>query len=234
MKSNPYSGLMALSAVALLAGAAAAQTATPMPVPMAARADAPARHARLDTDGDRKISQVEFVQARTARLTALDTNHDGSLTREEVQARRQAARTEHAQARFERLDADKDGQISRAEFDAPRPQQTEGARAGRGERGHHRGGQRMGRHEGRGHGPAQRMADRGPVSIADATTRATETFTRLDADHDGFLTAAEARAGRGDRAGRGEGRHGQRMGRHMSRPMAPAATPASPPAPASE
>ncbi|CAN5220101.1 hypothetical protein BH09PSE1_BH09PSE1_18070 [soil metagenome] len=227
MKTNAYAGLIALSVAALLGGAAAAQTA----VQTSTQAPAPARHARLDTDGDRRISQAEFVQARTARLTALDADHDGSVAPDEVRARVQAVRAERASDRFDRLDADKNGQISRAEFDAARAPHDDAARAGRGERGH-----RMARHAGRGarHDGARmnaaRVADRGPVSIADVQTRAAATFARLDADHDGFLTSAEVRAARGERAGRGEGRAARRMGR----PMAPAATPPSPAAPASE
>lgn len=232
MKTKAYGGLMALSAAALLA----CVTSTPTLAQTAAaagQAAAPARHARLDADGDRKISQAEFVQARTARLAALDADHDGTVNRAEIQARAQAVRAERATARFDRLDADRNGQISRAEFDAARPQRAEGARPGRGERAgaHHRGGQRMARHAGRGagrgHGPAMQAARRAPASIADAQTRAAATFARLDADHDGFLTTQELRAGR--HAGRPD-----RAARRMGRPMAPAATPASPPAPASE
>lgn len=224
MKTKAFSGLIALSITALLAGTAAAQTAAPTST------QAPgARHARLDADGDRRISQAAFVEARTARLTALDADHDGSLTAAEIRTRMQARRAERVSVRFDRLDADKNGQISRDEFNAARPQRAESARPGRGDRmgGRHHRGQRMARHAGRGHGQAQRIADRGPVSIADVQTRAAATFARLDADHDGFLTAQEARAGRGD------GRQG-RMARHRGRPMAPAATPASPAPPASE
>ena len=218
MRPSAFTGLIALSVTALLAGAAAAQTVAPAPA-------APGRHARLDTDNDGKISQAEFVQTRTARLAALDADRDGTISADEAQA----AKARRATARFDRLDADRNGQISRAEFDAAREHRAEGGRGGR----------RMARHAARRMGPAgearlgaaERMARRGPVSIADAQSRANETFARLDANHDGFLTADERRTGRADRMG--QARHG-REGRRMSRPIAPAATPASPSAPASE
>lgn len=223
MKTNAYAGLMALSVAALLGGAAAAQTA----VAPVAGAPAHARHARLDTDGDSRISQAEFVQARTARLAALDTDHDGSVAPAEIQARMQAAGAEHATSRFERLDTDKDGQISRAEFDAGAARHGEGGRSGHGDR--------SARHADRGMGQdgeqrGARMAARGPVAIADVQARATAAFTRLDTDHDGYLTAEEARAGRGDRAVRPDRGHGRRA----RGSDAAAETPASPVTPASE
>jgi hypothetical protein len=211
MKTKTCSGVIALAITTLLAGAASAQTQTGAPA---------ARHARLDTDGDGKISQAEFVQARTERLTALDADHDGSLTPAELRARVQAVRAERTNARFDRLDTDKNGEISRAEFDAARTPRT-GGEAGRA---HHRMDHRAGR----------RIAARGPVAIADVQTRATVTFARLDTDHDAFLTPAELRAGRVERMARLHERQADRRARHMSHPMAPATTPASPPAPASE
>lgn len=244
MRKTAFAGLMALSATMVLASAASARTESPAQAPAA-------RHAGLDKDGDGRISQAEFVQARTARLTVLDADRDGAVTAAEVQARMQARRAERATMRFDRLDADKNGQISRAEFDAARPQRAGDARPGRGEwmGERHRGdAHRMARHAGRGmgpnmargHGPAARTAVREPVAIADVQTRAVATFARLDTDHDGFLTAAEAWSARGDRVGRGHSQvrgQGQGRGAHrgwrMSRPTA-LATPASPPAPASE
>ena len=74
---------------------------------------------------------------------------------------------------------------------------------------------------------AGRMADRGPVVIAEAEARATAAFARLDADQDGFVTAAERQA---TRAGRRE----HRRERMAERRAARRAQQASPPAPASE
>jgi len=35
---------------------------------------------RADTDGDGRVSQAEFVAARTARLSEADANRDGQVT----------------------------------------------------------------------------------------------------------------------------------------------------------
>ena len=182
----------AVSLAALIAGGAIAQSAN-----QSAQSPAP-RHARGDADQDGRISQAEFVQARMTRLTALDANRDGTVTAEEARSAMQARRAEHAALRFDRLDTNKDGSISRAEFDAPREGRAE-RRAGRPDHagrgpGRHGGAHRMGRGAEGGPQGAGRMA-RGPVVIAEAQTKAAEAFTRLDADHDGYLTREERRAG---------------------------------------
>jgi len=211
----------AVSLAALIAGGAIAQSAS-----QSAQTPAP-RHARGDADQDGRVSRAEFVQARVTRLAALDTNTDGTVTAEEAGAALQARRAQHAALRFDRLDADKDGSISRVEFDAPREGRAAEGRAdrpdhaGRGP-GRHGGAHRMGRGpEGR-HG-AERMA-RGPVVIAEAQTKATAAFTRLDADHDGYLTREERRAGMREHR---QERRAERTARREQRQ-------ASPSAPASE
>jgi hypothetical protein len=177
-----------------------------------ARQQAPERpHAhgmRADADGDQRLSQAEFVGARLQRLAAADANGDGSVTADERRAAAQARRAERAEARFDRLDADNDGSISKTEFDARREARADRApRAGR-------------RHRGPGRaGHADRVATRAPVVIADARARAEAAFAHLDADHDGFVTAAERQAAHADR-------------RHQRRQRM--AQQASPPAPASE
>ena len=203
-------GLAALTLGGALAGVAVAQQA-----PDTTR-DRPVRAMRADTDGDRRLSQAEFVGARMQRLTALDANRDGSVTAEERGAARDIRRTRRADARFDRLDANDDGSISRAEFDARKE-----ARADRGPR-------RMRAH--RGHGPARmaRMEARGPVVLAEAQAKAEQAFARLDGDHDGSVTADERRAGR-------QAVREQRRERMAERRAARSAQPqASPPAPASE
>ena len=236
-----FAGVAALSVAALLAGSAVAQPTSP-------QNQAAARQARLDPDADGKISQSEFVQARTARLTVLDADSDGQVTREERQAGRQAMRATRAAARFDRLDADKNGEISRPEFDAARTARAEGPRQHRrgqrmqgpragGARWAHRAERRMDRRMGR--GPDARPA---AIVIAEVQTRAAANFARLDKDSDGFLTATEVmgrRAMAGHRQGRGAhrmgpGRMAQRMNRPMHRQMAAPAVPPSPSAPASE
>ena len=236
-----FAGVAALSVAALLAGSAVAQTPSP-------QSPAAARQARLDPNADGKISQAEFVQARTARLTALDADRDGQVTAAERQAGRQAMRATRAAARFDRLDADKNGEISRPEFDAARTARAEGPRQahrGDGRRGQrmqgpraggarwaHRAERRMDRRMGR--GPDARPA---AVVIADVEARTIANFARLDTDNDGFVTATEVtgrRAMAGHRQDRAAHRMGQRRGRHWDHRMAAPAVPPSPSAPASE
>ncbi|HEY0103433.1 MAG TPA: hypothetical protein VGB60_08195, partial [Brevundimonas sp.] len=66
--------IIAAAMAVLAAGAAAAQQAPA------------ARGLRADTDGDRRISQSEFVARRVDRLTAADANRDGSVTADERRA----------------------------------------------------------------------------------------------------------------------------------------------------
>jgi len=138
---------------------------------------------RADADSDGRISQAEFVSARTARLTEADDNRDGAVSREEAQAARQAQRAERRGQMFARLDADRNGAISQAEFATPRAGPAGPERAGRG-------GQRMLRQERR----AGRTMARGPVQIEQARARATEGFATLDADRDGYLSEIERQA----------------------------------------
>lgn len=204
-------GLAAL-ALSAAGGVALAQQQTPP--------ERPHRGAQ-DADGDGRISQSEFVSGRVTRLTALDSNRDGSVAREEMQAGREARRDQMAERRFERLDADSNGAISRTEFDAARdarPEGGRGERAGRPGRGGPRGG--MGPRMGRG-GPGAERAERGPVVIADVQTRLGEQFTRLDTDRDGYLTQAEREAGREQmRDGRRERMQQRRAERQASQTAA--------------
>ncbi len=183
---------------------------------------APARPMRADADGDSRLSQAEFVGQRVQRLTAIDANHDGSVTVDERRAAMQVRMAGRADARFDRLDANDDGSVSRAEFDAAREAGRE-ARADRGPR-------PMRAHRGpaRGQRGMARMEARGPVAIADVQTRAEQAFTRLDADHDGFVTAAEGRAGRQAMREHRRARMTERRAAHQAHRQA------SPPAPASE
>lgn len=181
---------------------------------------APARPMRADADGDSRLSQAEFVGQRVQRLTAIDADRDGSVTADERRAAMQARMAGRADARFDRLDADDNGAVSRAEFDAARETGRE-ARADRGPR-------PMRAHRGpaRGQRGMARTEARGPVAIADVQTRAEQAFTRLDADHDGFVTAAEGRTGRQamreHRRERMTERRAARQAQRQASPQAPA------------
>lgn len=169
-------------------------------------------------DADRQVTRAEFVDARIARLTALDTNRDGSISVEERRAVREARRAERVSARFAALDKNGDGAISREEFTAPREGRAEGAREGRrhGMQAHrgHRGGR--GGHRGQ-HGAAQ------AVSIADVQTRLTARFDRVDTNRDGVISAEERTASRqAARERRGE-RRAERMAHRAARMASPSA-----------
>ena len=224
MKKTIIAGGLAAASLAVLVGAAAPAPQTAAPATTVATTAPAARYARMEARRAQPVSQAEFVQARVSRLTALDTNHDGTVTAEEMRAAGQARRAEQATRRFDRLDADKNGQISRAEFDAARPEHG----PHRGPRGEHGGSRMAHRRGGEGHGPGQRVAQHGPIVIADVQTRLTEGFARLDTDHDGVLSPAERQAGRAVMRERFQERRANRQNR------APAATSASPSAPASE
>jgi Ca2+-binding EF-hand superfamily protein len=206
-------GVAVIAVLTVFSGVAVAQTAAPQ---------RPARAAMAQP-----VTQADFVQRRVERLRAADANHDGTVTAEEMRAAGQAKRAERRAAAFDRLDANKDGSISRAEFEAPR---ADGQRAARGERGQR--GPRAGHvgpgHRGGMHGGTQRMGrsgeGRAPIIIAEAERKATEAFTRLDANRDGTLTVEERRAGM--QARRAEMRE-KRQERRQAAPAASPSTPAS-------
>ena len=148
------------------------------------------------------------VQARFARA---DSNRDGFVTRDELQARAEAGRGqrrerrgERREQRFDRLDTNNDGMISRAEFDAPRAV-----------RGGERGGQRIAHRGGRGAmtarfgGRAFAMmdADRdGRVALSEAQRAALQRFDRVDSNRDGAISLDERRAARAAMRERMQGR----------------------------
>jgi len=209
MKKTLLAGGLAALTLAAAAGAAFAQ-------------QSPARGMRADTDGDSRLSQAEFVGQRVQRLATADTNRDGSVTADERRAAMQAHRASRADARFDRLDGNDDGAVSRAEFDAARAAARD-ARADRGPRP-----MRADRGPARGQRGMTRTEAPGPVVIADVQARAEQAFTRLDADQDGYVTAAEGRAGRQAMREHRRDRLTERRAAYLAQRQA------SPPAPASE
>lgn len=79
----------------------------------------------LDTDGDRALSRAEIEAGASARFAAIDANHDGQATVEEIRAYREQRRAERQAARLARIDSDGDGRISEAEFVARRLEQLQ-------------------------------------------------------------------------------------------------------------
>lgn len=198
-----------LTGLGVIALAAAAGAATAQVPPAPAVAPAP-HHSRGDPN--RQITRAEFVDARIARLTALDTNRDGVVSPEERAAAMQARRAERAGDRFAKLDANGDGSISRAEFDA-----GHAARPDRGPRAA-RAGDREGRRGGAHHAMRGQGRERGPVVIAEASAKLGERFDKMDADRDGVISADERRAAMSaQRADRQE----RRAARQAQQPASP-------------
>lgn len=67
---------------------------------------------RIDANRDGFITLGELDSARLAEFARMDTNGNNRLSREEIVAARGAAAT----ARFDELDADKDGAVTRREY----------------------------------------------------------------------------------------------------------------------
>ena len=126
------------------------------------------------------LSRATFIATMDVEFKKLDLNHDGSVTRPEVDAQQQRmaeqAATRRAQAAFAVLDADRNGQISAAEF----------VRATVAQLPKSNGAQAMARLD------ANRDQKVSPVEHRILTLT---NFDRLDADRDGILTVAEQRAG---------------------------------------
>jgi Ca2+-binding EF-hand superfamily protein len=199
MKTSIWIGGAAAIALATSAGMVVAQQAQPQdPAQSTSRQDR--LMARVDTNGDGRISQAEFVAGRVSRLTATDTNRDGTVTREEMMAAREVRQDQRADQHFARLDGNNDGAVTRAEYDAAREargERREERRAERGDRGPRRGMRGPGRgHRMGGEGMRGERGERGPVVIAEVEARMAEGFAKLDANSDGYVTAEERQAAR--------------------------------------
>lgn len=194
--------IIAASVVALIAGA----TAVP------ALAQGPGGHGgfggyggmimRYDADQDGVVTQSEFNTARAASFSETDANHDGALSRDEIQAFHRAHREARREAGgprrdpMSRADANNDGRVTREEFLAgpaamfdrmdtnndgvlsadERPQRPQ-----RGERPQH---QRVDAN------------NDGSISRDEYNAAGAQRFAALDANHDGRVTTEEAQAGR--------------------------------------
>lgn len=96
---------------------------------LAAGAAAVASAALGQANAPKPIPRADFVKSVDGRFNAIDTNHDGFISKQEVIAEEQRAlvqinqaRTQKMQAEFKQLDTNHDGQLSQQEFMAAAPQ----------------------------------------------------------------------------------------------------------------
>jgi Ca2+-binding EF-hand superfamily protein len=224
----------AAAALAVAIAPAAGQPAPPPPPGVAQGTTPvpgapPARLMHMRGMADRVMTRDEVAQHVRKLFARLDKNHDGFLTKDEIDAMHQKMMGMHAgvenhpgehrmptpdrAAMFDKLDANHDGNISRQEFMAAQPQLHErrvmifrngpdgGPRAPGtpGMKMHMRGMGGFGGH-------LFEMADSnhdGRVSLQEAEAAALAHFDRADVNHDGKLTPEERRQAhqpmRGDR-----------------------------------
>ena len=85
----------------------------------AGRAD---RFAEMDTDANGSVTREEFIASRGKMFEKRDRNSDGYLDKADVGTRAARRGGERIEQMLEHLDVDKDGRVSRNEFvneDAP-------------------------------------------------------------------------------------------------------------------
>lgn len=197
----------AIAALAIASASAAAQPAPPPPPGVAQGTMAPppapgAPHVRVMMGGDKVMTRAEVADHVSKLFAKLDANHDGFVTKDEVEAihaKMMAAMAvpgdvekrlaEHGVmmgdrgAMFDRLDTNHDGNITRAEFMAGKPQVREervmimrdGPAGAAGAMGDHPKMMRM-------HGMGMGAGFGGRL------------FEMADANHDGRVSLAEAQA----------------------------------------
>lgn len=131
------------------------------------------RFTQMDTNGDGALSQEEIQASADARFAAMDADGDGFLTAEEMQAAAAARRADRGQRMLERLDADGNGSLSAQELAA----MGEGKMGKRSDRMM----QRMDANEDGKLSPEEMAGRHSPERI----------FEKLDADEDGSVSAEE-------------------------------------------
>jgi Ca2+-binding EF-hand superfamily protein len=154
--------------------------------------------ARFDRDGNGVVTRSEMRTSAAERFDKIDTNHDGKLTADEIQA----AHREMAAKHFAAKDTDKDGKLSRAEvakmpdalfarLDANHDGFLTPDELAQGHNGH----------GGKGFMRADTDGD-GVITRDEALAASDKRFARLDTNGDGVLTQEEMNAHH-------HGRHGK-------------------------
>lgn len=154
---------------------------------------APGKMAALDLNGDTFVDQTEFLSAANQRFAKMDADGNGAVTKDERRAFRDLQREDRAQLRFEKKDANNDGLISQQEDIDARAARDEKREAARAKRQADRG-EKQRSWEGH-RGDRKRFNpdanDDGVVDVAEHSAAAQQTFTRLDKNGDGVLSADE-------------------------------------------
>ncbi len=133
------------------------------------------------------------AQAKVKELFGrMDTDRNGTVTREEATAERAARRTEMRNRRFEMMDTNNDGALSKAEYD-----QDGGMRSGMSRRATMDGGRGRGKNRNGGQGRMGRHFDTdgdGKINEAEMTAATMARFDMIDTNKDGSVTPEERRA----------------------------------------
>lgn len=74
----------------------------------------------IDTDGNGEVTKAELQALKEARFAAADSNGDGVLSLEEMQAQGRERAAERAARMLERFDKNGDGALSKDELPQPR------------------------------------------------------------------------------------------------------------------
>jgi Ca2+-binding EF-hand superfamily protein len=84
--------------------------------------------ALLAQAAPKPVSRADYLKAVDNRFASVDTNHDGKLSKDELQAQQQRDMEQarkvvaaQVQAQFRKLDTNKDGQLTMQEFMAAAP-----------------------------------------------------------------------------------------------------------------
>lgn len=131
------------------------------------------------------ITRTDFIKSVDARFNAIDTNHDGKISKEEMAAEQQrelqqakAAIAKKMEDQFRQLDTNKDGKLSLQEFMAAAPpvrtSETSDQLVARLDTNHD-----------------------GTVSVDEFRAPELAKFNRIDTNHDGVVSPEELRAAQG-------------------------------------